>query len=417
LYTIGRMAIEQESELDKFFGPRESTQFTQGRWIEQPVFTSLALIEGTKSKFEEGLRIIHEIPETKGFQTNVSQIEVFYPWLLQKLELIKIPLPEMGIFDSADTATTIGDKLHRADILFNLICDRVDPMQVPDFLPSHKTQAVAIYQAAMEGRVLSNNAGRDEIEEALTSAWITFHTERGHLGVSNTPLFERGFVNPQAKEDIFYGDEVFEKGKTLAKAWAREVTSYEPITWEFDKDAFTQREVLTSMNYQGPKLQFIARIDSISRFGKIKKKVESQVIDLKTGKKPQNRGLRQDIEIRQAQVTRVSAERFVSKYSVGGGGYLKARQEAFYWAGDHTNRAHLERTGLVGYRRFRPDGSFEIEPIEMNEADRREFEDWFTWYGAMIHRFRPELEVLRVRAKKAGFHYDLRNISISELGT
>jgi len=365
----------------------------------------------------KGLEIIRKSDIAHGFQTNVSQIEVFYPWILQKLELIKAPLPEMGIFDSADTATTIGDKLHRADILFNLICDRVDPRQVPDFLPSHNAQEVAIYQAAMEGMVLPDNAGRDEIEEALTSAWMKFHTERGHLGVSNAPLFERGFVDPQAKADVFYGDEVFEKGKTLAKAWAREATSYEPITWEFDKDAFTQREVLTSMNYHGPRLQFIARIDSISRYGKIKKKVEAQVIDLKTGKKPQNRGLRQDIEIRQAQLTRISAERFVSRYSVGGGGYLKARQEAFFWGGDHTNRAHLERTGLVGYRRFRPDGSFEIEPIEMSEEDRREFEDWFTWYGTQIHLFRPELEVLRVRTKKAGFHYDLRNISISELGT
>ena len=407
------MSQSPESELDKWF-PREA-EVAQHSFIEQPVFQSIALLEGTLPTYKKGMEIIREVDKISGFKTNVSQIEVFYPWILWKEGFIKTPLPEKWISDSADTGTTIGDKLHRADILFNLIVDRVDVQEVSKRLPSHKPVDLEPYQAAMEGTDLSIKAGQDEIEDVLTKAWTVFHSFKGYQEGVATPLFRQGFVVPEDKNKVYYGDEVYELGLLLAEAWARESVSPEPLTWEFELDAYTQREVMTSMNYIGPRLQFVARIDSISRFGRTKKRVNSQAVDLKTGTKIETRGLAKDIEIRQAQATRIAAERFVSRYLVGEKS-LAPRGEAFFWRGDHKNRAHIERLDMVAFRRFdKKTGAMHIDPIEMNNADRQEFYDWFQWYGTMIHAYRKEMEGLRLKVKKAGFHYDLREISISEL--
>lgn len=66
---------------------------------------------------------------------------------------------------------------------------------------------------------------------------------------------------------------------------------------------------------------------------------------------------------------------------------------------------------MAAYRRFnKEDGTMEIEPISMSEEERKDFNEWFFWYGVMIHRFRPELETLRRRFKKAKLQYDLREL-------
>jgi len=407
------MSASPESELDKWF-PREAEVF-QYCQITQPVFQSRALMEGTKSTFTKGMEIIRKEDETTGFQTNVSQIEVFYPWILWKAGLINAPLPEKWISDSADTGTTLGDKLHKADILFNLIVDRVNVFEVSKRLPTYKPRDREPYQAAMIDIDLPLKASQEEIEDALIRAWTVLHSFRGFQEASDTPLFSEGFINPEKKNKVFYGDEVYALGLMLAKTWAREAVSPNPLTWEFEIEAYTQREVATSMNFVGPRLQFFARIDSISRFGRTKRKVNSQAVDLKTGTKIETRGLARDVEIRQAQATRIAAERFVSRYLVGEGS-LAPRDEAFFWRGDHRNRASIERLDMVGFRRFdKKTGLMQIEPIEMSEADRQEFDDWLQWYGTMIHAYRKEMEGLRVKIKKAGLHYDLREISISQL--
>lgn len=399
-----------ESELDKVFSSKAELP-VQEKFIEQPVFSSLFLIENTLPIFKKGIEIIQRGPRQPGFQTNVTQIEFLYPWILQKIGLIKMPLPEKGPFSPIDAATVLGDKLHRADILFNLIVDRIHPLEVASRLPNHPPQEIARFQAAIEGLELTNKKDKNEIEERLVEAWRKFHNQRGFFGPSDVPLPGFGFISPQVQEEVFYGENVYQLGILLAKAWADHSTRPEPISWEFVTDAFTQREVLTAMNFDLPKIQFIARLDSISRFRKTKGKVDSQIVDLKTGKKVEQGGLAKDVEIRQAQVTRVIAERFTARY-LRGKRSLVPRDTAFYCRADHRNRAFLERVDMAGYRRFNKDtGTMEIEPIEMTESDRREFEDWFTWYGAMIHYFRADMEKLR----RQKIQYDLTGISFSEL--
>ena len=161
-----------ESDLDKFFGPRTEA-VTQKKWLLLPTFDAKTLAEETKPIFKEAQELIYKQPHFPGFQTTISQIEVIYPWLLQETKLLDRPLREKEYFDEADTATTIGDALHRVDILFNLITDRMPGRRVAEALPNRPPEEIAIYQEVLEDVELD---GIDLSPRLTHGAWFCRHT-------------------------------------------------------------------------------------------------------------------------------------------------------------------------------------------------------------------------------------------------
>lgn len=254
---LGLLNMSSESELDKFFGPRPPAAI-QERWILQPTFAAKTLGEETKSIFKEGQEQLFKRTHIPGFQTTITQIEAIYPWLLEKTEVLDKLLREKEYFDEADTSTTIGDALHRADILFNLITARVPGRMVVGALPNYKPAEIARYQEVLEEVELPFDAGREELEEVLIKAWERFHGLQGFLPLGQLPLTTGlRFIDPTTKEEVFYGEKVREMGILLAKAWAHQATQAEPISWEFRPDAVTQREAFRFSLKTGPSTRFM----------------------------------------------------------------------------------------------------------------------------------------------------------------
>ena len=398
--TISR---QQPSHLDEFFGQGPQQVVVQEEFIRLPNFEAIALVENTRDLLAESQRIISMQEKPTGFQTTLTDMEVIYPWILHKTGLIdKLP-SEMKVESSFRKSVVFGTQLHEADVLFNVLVLGLSGESIRFFLPNYRKPEVERMIAATEGLFIPDSAGPEEIEDILARAWFNYRSQATSPVPKNIPLAGFGLPGPEEENEFLKDPEIDRSALLLAKNWAREAVQERPMSWEFRKDVLTQREVLVVYKFIGPLLQFVARLDCISREvdgrsekgKKIKGKVRAQVSDLKTGKPRKYQRLEAEVNRRQGQAMYVLAERFTAKYLTHYKN-LVPRKEAFYGRGYHDSSVFRGRLSGAFFRHFnRESGEMFLEQIIMTEEERKEFNLWFSWYGAMIHRFRDEVAKIK----------------------
>jgi hypothetical protein len=407
--TIGQ--VEEVSELDKFLGPRYEQVVLQERFHILPTFQAKTLIEGTLPILSRWQEIIRKKPELRGVRTNISQIEIIYPWLLHRTGLISEPLPEYGVKEGVNEASLTGILLHEVDGIYNAISRGITGDRVRMFFPTYKDEQILPIKEATSGLRLENGMKREDIEEVLIEAWKRYREKVIPIQVKELTLPGFGVAGPKEEEEFIEGPVVNQKAISLAAAWAREIAkeAKRPLTWEFANRGITQREVLVALNLIGQKIQFIGKLDSVSR--RIDhRKVSSQFIDLKTGKSEFKSRMDQEIHKRQAQTMEVMAERFTAEYLLDYES-LQPRREAFFVRTYHDSTAYRGRVNLVAFRYVdKQMGKMWLERARMTDWDRKDFNLWFSWYGSMRHIYRDEIDDLIKKNK----HYMLAEIEVPD---
>lgn len=385
---------EGQSELDKFFGPRDEQVVRQGKFMILPNFAVKRLLEGTRDKLALVQEIIHKEGPPKGFRTNISQIETIYPWLLQKEGFLEGPLPQWQKSYEINKPALEGTALHDADALFSVVTHGVEGPGVRYFLPNQKQAQVDRVRKTVSQVKLNDFSREDIVRDTLIRAWDNYKFQELPETNENIPLPGFGVVDSREEYQYMQSSSVDARIAQLASAWAREIAgNRRPMSWEFQRGSLTQREVLIVLNLEGPNLQFVGKLDSISR-RKPGGKVSSQVLDLKTGKSDYSSALEQEVRRRQGQMMLIMAERFTARYLVEFKN-LEPRSEAFFVSTYHDSMAYEDRVHLAGFRYLdKNTGEMKLERISMTEEERKDFAKWLSWYGSMIHLHREELRAL-----------------------
>lgn len=408
------MATER---LDDFF--EQKVYPRQVRFSPIPAFSAHELFEKTAEKMAFFNEIVnaHEEEIPKATRTNVSQMEVIYPWLLYKsgqIGDIKERANDPGEYEQK--AAIFGEKLHMADILFSIIEQDIRGVgAISQMMPTASEELVAKLDEATalvkRGKVVSP----EDLETRHNHAWTNFHMGRRDLLDAhynyNLPGF--GMVDEGLRREILYSDELGDVGAMLAKARAKEYFNEEPMTWEFRTDVLTQREVLVSIKFTAPNLQFNVRFDSVTRILVDKKrgKVKAQSVDLKTGKRrTQNEfwNLADEINLRQVQVSQVMGEAFTARF-LRGYKSLETKEGIFPMRANHAAKNRSKRLDKVGFRWFdKKTGEMEFEELKMTEGEREDFNQWFTWYGNMVNLHKEEIKRLIKRKPRFDLGLALR---------
>lgn len=383
---------------EEYFEKRKNLQPSQMVFSPRPRFLAQDLFEASgPDLISYGIPIECEIPP--GTRTNVSEIEVIYPWLLGKLGIIDKPLVEQPPWEDK-TSVIIGTKLHNADVLFTLLISGLRDRFLKGLLPTMTDGEVGHFAKVLSGIDSKKYQTKEELTSVLSEAWKNYHSDLDafkpvtKISVQAIPMPGFGLEDPKQSREIYFSREVLQMGNLLAEAWAEQYFSENPLGWEFSPKNLTQREVLTSVTFKPVGLTFIARFDSISRKLFSNKKVQSQITDLKTGHQIPKKGLAYEIMIRQQQVMQIMAERFTAKY-LRNFKNLEIDKGIFRMSADHTNNASMERTNQVAYRWFdKKEGNMTLEKCQMDEEARLDFYKWFTWYGLMINRYKSEVRKL-----------------------
>ena len=410
-----------KSVLDEFLGPQEEKIAIQDRFLVQPTFWEKEVIEGKKPKITRSKTIIRKEKEPGSVRTSISEIEVIYPWLLNKTGVIKGSLPEWGYSEKVEEASIAGLALHEADALFNCVFKGVKGNAVRSFFPNQKDIGVAPIINSVREVDLSNESSPSEAQEVFMKAWGLYLDDHDRILQGETQnlvlndmrfgnIFDRNSIEARSQRVRLYREsEIYEVVELLAQAWAKEVAGKRksPLTWEFERGAITQREVLLVDNMKETGLQFTGRLDSISRRDD-RRKVRCHHIDLKTGRSEFNSPMEQEINLRQSQMMLHMAERFTALYLLEFES-LEPRDEAFFVKTYPENLAFVGRIKLAGKRYFdKQTGEMRVEKITMTPAERQDFIRWLKWYGSMIQKYRVEKKALadsRVR-------FDSRRIAL-----
>lgn len=400
-------------EIEKFFADRLEEQKKRERQVAfatLPVFSAMELIEATKPVLlvcENNVNPEKYIPATR---TTISQLETIYPWILEKEGLLDRPLPVNEAGNGLNKDLIIGEKLHSADLLFSLIVQGVRGAdELRKVLPTLSQQEIEKYDMAVNDIGADKLGGEADIVDRMLHAWGKYHRLKDNsFYATNLTLAGFGVPDPKEVEEIYYGDEVDKLGMGLAKAWAREAVKNKPMSWEFVQGAFSQREVQIGVKFIVPNLQFIGRLDSITRLlrGNKKELVKSQIVDFKTGRNSRDyTGLEGEIKKRQEQVMQVMVERFTGKFLKGFN--LEAERKIFAFTTHHESRASVKRLDKAGYRWFdKQTGMMEFKEFRMTDEERKDFNLWLIWYGQAVGKHKEEIhKILRRKIR-----YDLRGL-------
>ena len=335
----------------------------QNKYFFLPTFRAKALIEETRPILREGQEIISKEGVSKGVRTNISQMEIIYPFLLKKAGLVSEELPQWAVTEKINKGAITGEMLHKADAIFSVALHGIRGRLLSSYLHTFEEEDVGRIDHALSDIHIPLDADEEEIAAKLKIAWSRYRSILQEKEAVNLTLPNFGMVDPRAERRYKESFEIDEAANTLAEAWAKEAVKTNPMTWEFQRseseEVINQREVLAAIKFMGPNLQFIARLDSTVRLKptsdeeaeKKRKggKVTSQVVDLKSGIQTIGSSLDAEIKNRQAQVMRVMTECFTAKYLTNYKS-LAHKGSAFPMKANHDSRAGGKRVDLAGYR-------------------------------------------------------------------
>ena len=166
--------MSKESELDKIFGKRDEQITEQGKILVLPGFLEKEIAEGISPITKVSKETIPIKERETRVQTNISQIEVIYPWLLHKQGVIKGDLPQWEKSGSKNNAAQIGIALHEADAIFNCVFQEVGESEVRDFFPYHKDDTIEPIVEAISAIEQDEHEGEEEFVSKLLTAWDMF---------------------------------------------------------------------------------------------------------------------------------------------------------------------------------------------------------------------------------------------------
>lgn len=412
--------MSAEYTWDQLIADHEREIAFQEKYIVIPTFQAKILVEETLPILRKAQEKVFKKEHQRGIRTNVSQIEIIYPYLLQKAGLVSEDLPEWAVSERVNEAVILGQVLHRADSIYSVALNGIKGNLLRSYLPTYSKEELDRIDFAVRDIHIPEDADQETVRDKMITAWARYRNQLRPPRAANLPLPGFGIVDPRKERAFEQSSEIDKQAYALAEAWAREAVKPTPITWEFQRggSVINQREVLAAIKFMGPNLQFIAKFDSIVRRRptegkKTSGKVRAQIVDLKTGSRETSSGLHAEIQKRQAQVMRVMVERFTSKYLTRFKS-LKPRDYAFVMKAMHDSRALKGRVHLAGYRYFdQTTGQMGLNKVGFaNEKDRKDFNLWLSWYGTMIHYYEDEVRDLISRKP----NYKLGSIDFPEDG-
>ncbi|MCL4359765.1 hypothetical protein M1555_00720 [Patescibacteria group bacterium] len=320
--------------------------------------------------------------------TNVSQIETLYPRLLKFMGFpVNVPVHSV-LSDEAEIAGSVGKHLHIADAMNSMITQGAyGAHAVPHLGNSGKKRSKDADHVveATRGLVRTYAADEEELFSLYVKAWERYLALLGgELVFDPVPLFGGyGLYDPRVEARIVSGGELREYGIRLARAWSRVVAEGGYGFLEFRKDNSTDREILVMLNLDCG-LQIRVRLDSISYALYPDVGVATQSYDLKTGYQDPNTNLAAEIQFRQAQVMQLAAET-MTLHHYADPDDKKKRSAKNIFTIDH-REIHYMGVSSTGYRFFdKTTGDMSFVPFAEEEAERRGFDEWFTWYGTALY--------------------------------
>lgn len=387
----------------------------QDKYFLIPTFRAKDLVEETMPILRRGQDLISKEGAIPGIRTNISQMEIIYPFLLEKAGLLKEEPPEWAVTESLNKAAIVGQQMHKADAIFSVALHGIRGPLLKSYLPSFEDEDVGRIDHALRYINIPKDADEEEVATQLKIAWSRYKSIYVEEEVVNLAFPGFGMVDPRKKRKFEKSLEIDRAVNDLAEVWAKEIVSPRPITWEFERpdgeEIVNQREVLSPIKFMGPNIQLIARFDSVARRRpttdldaekkKATGKVRSQHIDFKTGTSEASSSLDAEIKRRQAQVMRVMIEKFTVRYLTDFKS-LRKTDGAFAMRAKHDTKKGMDRVALSGNRYVDlEEKTMRLETFDFkDDAEREDFNIWFAWYGSMIHYFKSDIRALIKRKPK-----------------
>ena len=373
--------------------------YRQGSFSAIEPFADLAIVDDEAKPF-----FAFAVPEFRGYEhaprvsTNISKVETWLPYIYFKEGILNEPETREHSVE-AEKASIIGQEMHRADVLFNLIIQGTVGPFVKRGLPTAKQEDLDIF-----GRATSDVT----VPQGVDSEWMTalFHNSWSKLlqarqqqereKIGTLPMF--GDVNLPDPGDkslafrVLQSQELEQMGLLLAKHWVDKCFNGDVGYWGHSFDHQSLNETLVIVNLE--LLQLKSRFDRITRPEKVKKTLEVQVSDFKTGNKEVKNELDAEIRKRQAQLMLFMTEIFTSRHILDKK-WLTHRGSGFAMNASMLDQASVGRARFF-YRWFdKQTGEIERQEVTMNEPERKDFHDWLVWYSTKAQDYREELKKLR----------------------
>lgn len=371
----------------------------QGSFSVIEPFADLAAVDDGAEPF-----LAFAIPEFRGYEqvprvsTNISKIETWLPYIYFKEGLLNEPEAREHSVE-VEKSSIIGQEMHRADTLFNLIIQGTVGPFVKRGLPTAKQEEIDLF-----GRATSDVS----VPQGTDSEWMTalFHASWSKLlqarqqqereKIGTLPMFkDMSIPDPGDKSltfQVLQSQELEQMGLLLAKHWVNKCFNGDVSDWGHSFDHQSLNETLVIVNLE--LLQLKSRFDRITRPEKVKKTLEVQVSDFKTGNREVKTELDSEIRKRQAQLMLFMAEIFTSRYVLDKK-WLTRRGSGFAMNASMLDGASVGRARFF-YRWFdKQTGEVERQEVTMNEEERKEFHHWLVWYSTKAQDYKEELKKLR----------------------
>lgn len=362
-------------------------------FMEPPL--EVFLTRGDKPVPTYVVREFREFDGRKRVRTNISTVEKWLPFFYWREGLIEKP-ENIEYGERAEIASVVGQELHNADVLFNLITQGTVGAAVKRGLPSARQEDLDNYGLATELFEVYKNIDEREVLEMMVEAWKRFldaRIKQENKKVENFPMFDDlGFTNPLLIPGVLKSDNLYEEGLLLARHWASRYFKGKKGEWGHGVNHQSVNEVLTIVNTE--LLQIMGRLDRVTREEKARKTVTVQVTDFKTGRREVRSEIQQEIRKRQAQLALFMAERFTTHYILDKR-WLRHGGKGFALNTSVLNSAAMGRARFF-YRWFdRTSGEVDWEEVTMKDDERDDFVEWLIWYSSKAQEYREELKKLR----------------------
>lgn len=376
---------------------RESLR--QGNFGVIEPFADLAIVDDEVKPF-----FAFAIPEFRGYEhaprvsTNISKIESWLPYIYFKEGLLNEPEAREHSL-KAEKSSIIGQEMHRADALFNLIIQGTVGPFVKRGLPTAKQEEIDLFGRATADVNVPQGIDSEWMENLFYNSWsklLQTRQQQEKEKIGTLPMFkDTNLPDPGDKSltfQILQSQELEQMGLLLAKHWANKCFNGDVDDWGHSFDHQSLNETLVIINLE--LLQLKSRFDRITRPEKVKKTLEVQVSDFKTGNKEMRTELNMEIRKRQAQLMLFMAEIFTSKYILDKK-WLTHRGSGFAMNASMLDEASVGRARFF-YRWFdKQTGGIERQEVTMDETERKEFHNWLVWYSTKTQDYKEELKKLR----------------------
>lgn len=378
---------------------REQPLIRQSRFIEVKPPADLHLLNQQQDycpKFVPGpdyLPITEK--RTPRVATSISKIETWLPYILYRQgENNDYLSPETN--PSLEQASIIGQELHQADVLFNLVIQGNIGQRVAWGLPTASQADIDLYGQATQDTFFEANTKPEWLINHLIIAWekfLSLRQQQEKTKIGSLPMFTNtNLPDPGDKSltfQILQSQQLKDLGLNLAQHWVDKCLSPHPHDWDYSIEHQSLNETFVVFNLD--KLQIRCRFDRITRPEKSKKTLQIQVSDFKTGHPQPNNHLQVEIKQRQAQLMLLAAEHFAGKYILDKN-WLKHRGSAYILNLVKLDRNIPDRVRFF-YRWFdKQTGQVTKEEVKFDRGQRGEFLDWFDWYSSKVQEYKQDLK-------------------------